>query len=101
MTDNNLPAELPDLINAINDYAIILLGPDGSVRSWHSGAARLTGYEAEEIVGSHFSRFYEADAITAGRPQADLEKAANEGRAEDEGWRVRKDGTRFRASMII
>jgi len=99
MTDTDLPAEL--LIDAIHDYAIILIGTDGTVRSWHSGAARTMGYEAGEIVGSNFSRFFEAEVIAAGQPQADLEKAAREGRAEDEGWRVRKDGTRFWASTII
>jgi PAS domain S-box-containing protein len=101
MTDTDLPAELPVLIDAIHDYAIILIGTDGIVRSWHSGAVRTMGYEAGEIVGSHFSRFYEPDAIAAGQPQADLEKAAREGRAEDEGWRLRKDGARFWASSVM
>src|SRR5882762_8355061 len=101
MTETNLPPELPLLIEAIHDYAIILIGTDGIVRSWHSGAVRTIGYEAGEIVGSHFSRFYEADAIAAGQPQADLGRAAREGRAEDEGWRVRKNGARFWASTII
>jgi len=101
MKDTDLQAELPVLIDAILDYAIILIGKDGVVRSWHSGAVRTTGYEAGEIVGSHFSRFYEPHAIAAAEPQADLDKAAREGRAEDEGWRLRKDGTRFWASSVI
>jgi len=101
MTETDLPDELPGLIDAIHDYAIILIGTDGVVRSWHSGAARMIGYEAEEIVGSNFSHFFEADAIAVGRPQAGLEKAAREGRAEDEGWRVHKDGSRFWASTTI
>ncbi len=101
MTDTNLPAELPRLLDAIHDYAIVLIGTDGIVRSWHSGAARTMGYEESEIVGSNISRFFEPDAIEAGRPQADLAKAAKEGRVEDEGWRVRKDGTRFWASTVI
>jgi PAS domain S-box-containing protein len=101
MTDTDLPAELPGLLGAISDYAIVLIGTDGIVRSWHSGAERALGYEAAEIVGSHVSRFYEADAIAAGQPQADLKRAATEGRAEDEGWRVRKDGTRFWGCTIF
>jgi PAS domain S-box-containing protein len=101
MTETDLPNELPGLIDAIHDYAIILIDADGVVRSRYSGAARMMGYEAEEIVGSNFSRFFEAEAVAVGRPQAGLEKAAKEGRVEDEGWRVRKDGSRFWASTII
>jgi PAS domain S-box-containing protein len=97
-----LPAEdLAVLIDAIEDYAIFLLGPNGEVRSWNSGAVRIMGYAAEEIIGSNFSRFYGPDDLAASKPQNELTIAAREGRVHDEGWRVRKDGTRFWANTVI
>lgn len=89
------------LVSTISDYAIVLLDTDGRVRSWNRGAQRIKGYEASEIVGSHFSRFYPEDAIARGWPQKELELARRHGRLEDEGWRVRKDGTLFWANVVI
>ena len=89
------------LIEAITDYAIYMLDPDGIVSSWNPGARRFMGYEVSQIVGEHFSRFYtEADRAT-GLPQRALEIAAREGKFENEGWRVRRDGSRFWAYVII
>jgi PAS domain S-box-containing protein len=104
MTETALTLQARDLgvlIDAIQDYAIFILDPDGVIRSWNSGASRTMGYAANEAIGSHFSIFYEQDAIAAGKPQMELEVAAREGRIEDEGWRIRKDGTRFWANTII
>ena len=89
------------LVEAVQDYAIFLLGPDGRVRTWNPGAERAKGYAASEIIGQHFSVFYTPDEREAGRPQRLLAMAAAEGRVEDEGWRVRKDGTRFWADVIL
>jgi PAS domain S-box-containing protein len=89
------------LIEAVTDYAIFMLDPEGVVSSWNSGARRLKGYQESEILGEHFSRFYtEADRAT-GLPQRALETAAREGKFEDEGWRCRKDGTQFWALVVI
>jgi PAS domain S-box-containing protein len=93
--------ELAVLIDAIEDYAIFLLSPEGEIRSWNSGASRTMGYAADEIIGDHFSRFYLPNDLAARKPQRELEIAAREGRIEDEGWRVRKDGSRFWANTII
>ncbi len=89
------------LIESVEDYAIFLLDGGGRVLTWNRGAERLKGYRAEEILGQHFSRFYPEDAIEAGKPARALAIAARDGRAEDEGWRVRKDGTRFWANAIL
>lgn len=89
------------LVEAVVDYAIFLIGPDGRVLTWNLGAQRAKGYEADEIIGQHFSQFYTAEEREAGRPQFVLERAAEYGRFEDEGWRVRKDGTRFWADVVI
>lgn len=89
------------LVQGVTDYAIFMLSPDGYVTNWNSGARRIKGYSAEEIVGSHFSRFYTPEAVAAGLPQRGLETAAREGRFEAEGWRVRRDGTTFRAHVVI
>jgi PAS domain S-box-containing protein len=88
-------------VDAVQDYAIFLLSPDGQVLTWNPGAKRAKGYEASEIIGRHFSVFYTPDEREAGRPARLLAKAAEEGRVEDEGWRVRKDGTRFWADVIL
>jgi PAS domain S-box-containing protein len=89
------------LIEAVEDYAIFLLGPDGRVLTWNLGAQRIKGYTADEIIGHHFSRFYTPEDLEAGRPATLLGWAAEYGRYEDEGWRVRKDGTRFWADVIL
>ncbi|HEX2834775.1 MAG TPA: PAS domain S-box protein [Thermoanaerobaculia bacterium] len=95
------PADLASLVDAIGDYAIFLLGPEGDIRSWNRGAERTMGYTADEIVGSPFTRFYGPEDLAARKPQMELETAAREGRIEDEGWRIRKDGTRFWANTVI
>ncbi|GAA4918121.1 PAS domain S-box-containing protein [Nonomuraea thailandensis] len=89
------------LVQSIRDYAIFMLDPHGVIVSWNDGAERIKGYTAGEIVGSHFSVFYPPEAVAEGRPARGLRQAATEGRWEEEGWRVRKDGTRFWASVVI
>ena len=89
------------LVESTVDYAIFLLDPSGHVISWNAGAERIKGYRADEIIGRHFSTFYEADAVAAGWPAFELEEAARVGRFEDEGWRIRHDGTRFWANVVI
>ncbi len=95
------PELLALLIAETTDYAIITLDRDGCVASWNSGAERFKGYRADEIIGRHFSVFYPAEEIAAGTPDRELEIAAADGRLEDEGWRIRKDGTRFWANVVI
>src|SRR6185295_7911042 len=96
------PAELYRLLVAsVRDYAIFALDADGNVLTWNVGAHQLKGYEAHEIVGRHFSIFYPPADVEAGKPAYELVTAARDGRFEDEGWRVRKDGTRFWANVII
>ncbi len=89
------------LINAVTDYAIYMLDPDGTVTSWNPGARRFKGYEESEIVGENFSRFYTEEDRKTGLPQRALETAKREGKFEQEGWRVRKDGTQFWAYVVI
>ena len=89
------------LVDAIIDYAIFMLDPDGTVSSWNSGAQRSKGYSEEEILGEHFSRFYLPEDRAAGLPERALATAASEGRFESEGWRIRKDGSHFWAHVII
>jgi PAS domain S-box-containing protein len=89
------------LVESVTDYAIYMLDPDGTVTSWNAGAQRFKGYRADEIVGEHFSRFYTDEDRAAGIPATALKTAAAEGRFEAEGWRVRKDGTRFWANVVI
>jgi PAS domain S-box-containing protein len=89
------------LVEEVQDYAIYLLDPDGIVRSWNAGAARLKGYEADEIVGRPFSVFFSDEDRAAGRPQDLLREALAAGRAEDHGWRVRKDGSQFWANALL
>ena len=88
-------------IEAVKDYAIYVLDPEGRVNSWNEGAQRIKGYPSEEILGQHFSRFYPPEEVAAGKPQRQLEIAAREGKVEDEGWRMRKDGSRFWANAVI
>ncbi len=89
------------LVEAVRDYAIFMLDPEGNVSSWNLGAERIKGYKSGEIIGKHFSCFYPEDDIRSGKPQMELLTAAKEGRFEDEGWRLRKDGSRFWANVII
>ena|SRR5689334_11726314 len=83
------------LVASVRDYAIFLLDPAGHVATWNAGAQLIKGYRPEEIIGKHISTFYTPEDLAAGRPQALLAAAVSGGRVEDEGWRVRKDGTRF------
>jgi PAS domain S-box-containing protein len=89
------------LVDAVRDYAIFMLDPTGRVASWNAGAQALKQYRAEEIIGRHFSTFYPAEDLAAGKPKRELEIAIREGKYEEEGWRVRKDGTLFWANVLI
>src|SRR5690606_38788708 len=89
------------LVSAISDYAIYMLDPSGHVVSWNAGAQRFKGYEAHEIIGQHFSRFYTPEDLASGLPEKALRTALREGKYESEGWRRRKDGTCFWASVVI
>jgi PAS domain S-box-containing protein len=89
------------LVDSVTDYALFMLDPTGRIVSWNSGAKRIKGYASEEIIGKNFERFYSAEDRAAGIPGAALRTAAREGRLETEGWRIRKDGTRFWANVII
>lgn len=89
------------LVESVRDYAIFALDPGGFILSWNAGARRIKGYVAEEVIGKHFSIFYPRDLVVQGFPEFELRTAANTGRFEDEGWRVRKDGTRFWANVVI
>ncbi|HEY0583613.1 MAG TPA: PAS domain S-box protein [Chloroflexota bacterium] len=89
------------MVDRVVDYAIFLLTPEGHVASWNAGAERLKGYLADEIIGQHFERFHTDEDRALGRPAQLLGEALRDGRVEDEGWRVRKDGTRFRADVVI
>lgn len=89
------------LIEGVRDYAILSLTPTGYITSWNVGAEHIKGYQADEIIGQHFSRFYTEEDLERGRPQTALVTAMDEGRSEDEGWRVRKDGSRFWANVVI
>ena len=89
------------LVDGVKDYAIFRLDTDGCVTSWNPGAERIKGYSTEEIIGRHYSCFYTSEDIKQGKPQDKLKLAATQGRSEDEGWRVRKDGSQFWANVII
>ena len=89
------------LLNSVTDYAIYMLDAAGHVRTWNPGGERIKGYRADEIIGCHFSRFYCEEDIAAGLPSRNLRTARTEGRYAGEGWRLRKDGTRFHASVVI
>jgi PAS domain S-box-containing protein len=89
------------LVENVRDYAIYMLDPDGNVMTWNEGAKRINGYESDEIVGQNFSRFYPEEAVAAGHPRRELEVARAEGRYEEEGLRMRKDGSRFLASVVL
>jgi len=89
------------LLQGVSDYAIYMLDPGGYILSWNTGGERIKGYTDAEVIGQHFSRFYTAEDLELGVPTASLATAAREGRFETEGWRVRKDGSRFRANIVI
>ncbi|HEX6005864.1 MAG TPA: PAS domain-containing protein, partial [Burkholderiales bacterium] len=89
------------LVAQVRDYAIFLLSPEGTILTWNLGAQLIKGYAPEEIVGKHFSIFYPMDAVEREWPERELRTAAVDGRFEDEGWRLRKDGSRFWANVII
>jgi PAS domain S-box-containing protein len=99
--DTGLEGRFELLIEAVSDYGIFLLDAEGHVISWNTGAERMKGYTREEIVGKHFSVFYPPAVIATGWPDEELRRARKLGRFEDEGWRVRKDGTRFWANVVI
>lgn len=89
------------LVNTIQEYAIFLLDPTGHIATWNPGAQKLKGYAPQEIIGKHFSTFYPQKDIDARKPDIELEIAERDGHVEDEGWRLRKDGTRFWANVVI
>ncbi len=89
------------LVDGVKDYAILMLDPEGHVISWNEGAKQIKGYEAHEIIGQHFSRFYTLESLQEGAPERELAAAVEQGRSEDTGWRVRKDGSLFFANVII
>src|SRR5712691_3682108 len=107
-SDSDAPAYALDsrdqfrlMVDAVVDYGIFMLDPSGRVASWNAGAERIKGYKREEIIGQHFSRFYPPEQVAAGWPDHELEMARKTGRFEDEGWRIRKDGSRFWANVVI
>jgi PAS domain S-box-containing protein len=89
------------MVEAVQDYAIFMLDPDGRIASWNAGAERIKGYRPSEILGQHFSRFYPPERVAAGWPEHELATARATGRFEEEGWRIRKDGSRFWANVVI
>lgn len=89
------------LVSSVRDYAIFLLDPDGHIASWNEGAERIKGYRDDEIIGRHFSVFYPEEDVRAGKPDWELVVASDTGRFEDEGWRLRKDGSLFWANVVI
>ncbi|MGV6490698.1 two-component system sensor histidine kinase NtrB [Stenotrophomonas rhizophila] len=98
---NDESRQLALLVNSVTDYAIYMLDKDGVIRTWNPGGQRIKGYSAAEVIGTNFSRFYLPEDAAAGVPQRNLRTAALEGRCIGEGWRVRQDGTRFLASVVI
>ncbi len=94
-------ARFRTLVQGVRDYAIFMLNPDGTVATWNEGAQRIKGYTAAEIIGTHFSKFYPREALERRFPEHELATATTEGRFEDEGWRVRKDGSLFWANVVI
>jgi len=89
------------LVESVSDYAIFVLDPTGHVATWNIGAERIKGYKAAEIIGKHFSIFYPPEDLAAGKTERELEIAARVGRFEEEGWRVRQDGSHFWANVTI
>ncbi|MBB1472475.1 PAS domain S-box protein [Luteimonas sp. MC1782] len=95
------PRQFALLVNSVTDYAIYMLDAEGYVRTWNPGGTRIKGYQPEQVIGTHFSRFYTEEEARAGVPQRNLHTAAAEGRFSADGWRVRRDGTQFMASVVI
>jgi PAS domain S-box-containing protein len=89
------------MVEGVTDYSILMLDPKGNVASWNRGAERMKGYQANEIIGKHSSVFYPPEDIASGKPDRELEEAAARGQCENEGWRLRKDGSRFLANEVI
>jgi PAS domain S-box-containing protein len=89
------------LVDSTTDYAILLLDPQGHIVTWNEGARRLKGYDAAEVIGQHFAMFYPTEDVARGKPDLELKVAAEQGRFEDEGWRVRKDGSPFWANVVV
>src|SRR5438094_589860 len=89
------------LVESVKDYAIFMLDPEGRVVTWNRGAEAIKGYSPQEIIGKHFSRFYPPEDVQARKPERELETATTAGQYEDEGWRVRKDGSRFWANAVL
>ena len=89
------------LVEGVRDYAIFMLSPDGTIESWNNGAALIKGYTAAEAIGKHFSMFYRAEDKLAGLPEREMARALRDGRAEQEGWRLRRDGTAFWANVVL
>jgi PAS domain S-box-containing protein len=89
------------MVESVSDYAIVMLDPEGGIVSWNTGAQRIMGYQSDEIVGRHLALFYPPDDVSSGKPERDLELASVSGRHEDEGWRIRKDGSLFSANIVI
>jgi PAS domain S-box-containing protein len=89
------------LVSCVRDYAIFMLDPTGRVMTWNEGAERIKGYSADQIIGKHFSIFYEEASVQSGRPDWELVVAEREGKFEEDGWRLRRDGTRFWANVVI
>jgi PAS domain S-box-containing protein len=100
-TQTSEDRQLALLVSGAVDYAIFMLGLDGRVLTWNTGAERMKGYSRDEIVGQHFSVFYTPEDTARDHPAEELRVAMSEGRYEEEGWRVRKDGTRFWANVVI
>jgi PAS domain S-box-containing protein len=101
LTDRLPPEQVAALVDAVRDYAIYGLDPGGRIRSWNPGAERIKGWAADEIIGRHFSVFYPPEDVRAGKPERALDTAVRTGKYEEEGWRHRKDGSRFMAHVII
>ena len=101
MVEDRDPELYQLLVSSVRDYAIFVLDPTGHIMTWNAGAERLKGYAPREIIGQHFSVFYPDEDREAGKPEWELREVIANGRIEDEGWRIRKDGTRFWASVVI
>jgi len=89
------------LLNSLKDHAVLTLNPHGYVTNWHNAAERMLGFSGKEALGMHFSRFYAAEDISSEKPIREINQVLREGRFEGEGWRVRKDGSRFWAEVVI
>lgn len=99
--ENTLEQRMQLLIEAVTDYGIFMLDPEGHIMSWNTGAQKLKGWRRDEVLGRHFSMFYPPESVATGWPEEELRLARQRGRFEDEGWRLRKDGTRFWANVVI